>query len=77
MLLKLCMPFICVSADIRGLIRDGRSMFNVMHACGMRRSHSCRGNCGWTLHRHAIKWSFNVWMALSAALVLCTWGGAN
>ena len=53
--LKSKTPFIWAYADSFGLMRDPRSMFNVISACGNNLSNKCSGKCLSTLHKPAMK----------------------
>jgi len=61
--------------EMRGLMRDGRRKFRVVTACGSNRHHKCMGKVGSALESLEIRWSFNVAIARSAALVRWRWGG--
>ena len=76
-LLKSNAPFMCASAERRGLRLDGRRRFKVVVAWSTSLSQMCRGKLGLTLDRPAMKWSFQVPMAFSAGLERWSWGATS
>jgi hypothetical protein len=59
----------CASTNRSGLTCDGQRRFKVVVACWMRQHQRCNGKARSVLLRLAMKWSFQVQVAFSAALV--------
>ncbi len=76
-LLKLKAPYTSWLADIFGLQREKRSIFNVSSTCGRNSSQSWRGQSWSTVARAAMKFSLKVAIACSAALALWLCGGIS
>ena len=75
--LKSYFPWICSHAVRFGLMRDCLKRLRVSSACCIVRSHRCMGNSGSIDHQPAARWFLAVWIACSAALLRCSWGGTN
>ena len=75
--IKLWVPCTCALAYTFGVVIDWRSRFSVNSACGINLHHKCIGNFFDTPTKIATKWSFSVWIYLSAMFLLCWTGGTN